>query len=356
MTGLVQNKAIMKRKYCASKKSTLFDAMSQLDREGVGALFVLDENGSMVGMLTDGDVRRAILRGVPLSGGITEVMNVNFIYGQEGQTKAFLINLMKKVHRRHLPILNKKKKFVDIVLLEELDFNRNDTPVVLMAGGLGARLGNLTKNCPKPMLHVGEKPILETIIRAFNQYGFYNFILSVNYLSHVIESYFGDGAKWGVDIRYLREHKSLGTAGGLSLLKKPPKKAFFVMNGDLLTRLNFQNLLEYHKDHGAHATVTVSEYENRVPYGVVEHAGSYLVRMEEKPLHKYYVNAGIYILEPGCLDLIPKNKVFNMTDLIGALVSRKHKVAMFPIHEYWRDIGHVEELRLANEEFRLEMK
>ena len=341
----------MKRKYCASKKDALLEAMTQMDREGVGALFVLDENEAMVGMLTDGDVRRAILRGVPLSKGISEVMNVNFIYGQEGQTKASLFNLMKKIHRRHLPVLNKEKKLVDIMLLDELDFIRNDTPIVLMVGGLGSRLGKLTKNCPKPMLEVGEKPILETIITAFSQYGFYNFILSVNYLSHVIVDYFKDGSKWGVDIQYLREQTSLGTAGGLSLLEKKPKKAFFVMNGDLLTRLNFQSLLEYHKEHGVQATVAVREYKNQIPYGVVEHDGSYLVKMEEKPVKKQYVNAGIYILEPGCLDLIPKNRAFDMTDLIKSLISRKQKVAMFPIHEYWRDIGRIEELKLANEEF-----
>lgn len=343
----------MKRKYCASKKCTLLEAMSQMDREGVGALFILDENEAMVGMLTDGDVRRAILRSVPLSELISEMMNANFVYGQEGQTKASMINLMKKIHRRHLPVLNKDKKIIDIMLLDELDFNRNDTPVVIMVGGSGSRLGSLTKNCPKPMLEVGEKPILETIITAFNQYGFYNVMLSVNYMSQVIEDYFGDGSKWGVEIQYLREQQPLGTAGGLSLLKKIPEKAFFVMNGDLLTGLNFQNLLEYHNDHAVHATVTVREYENQVPYGVVEIDGGYLVRIKEKPVHKQYVNAGIYILEPSCLDLIPINRAFDMTDLIESLIVRNHKVATFPIHEYWRDIGIAEELRLANEEYKV---
>lgn len=346
----------MKPKYCASEKSTLFEAMSQMDRDGVGALFILDENETMVGMLTDGDVRRAILRNVSLSEPISNAMNSSFVYGQEGQTKASLINLMKKIQKRHLPILNKDKKIIDIMLLDNLDFKRNDTQIVLMVGGLGSRLGSLTKKCPKPMLEVGEKPILETIITAFSRHGFYNFTLSVNYMSHVIEDYFGSGNRWGVEIQYLHEEQSLGTAGSLSLMEKTPDKAFFVMNGDLVTSLNFQNLLEYHNEHDVIATMAVREYENQVPYGVVEHDGSYLIKMEEKPVHKHYVNAGIYVLEPDCLSGIPKNKVFDMPDLIESLITRKHKVATFPIHEYWRDIGVATELRLANEEFISEIE
>ena len=346
----------MKRKYCASEKCTLLEAMQQMDREGVGVLFVLDETERMVGMLTDGDVRRAILKGVSLSEALSKSMNVNFVYGEEGQTRTSLINLIKKIHRRHLPILNKDKRIVDIMLLDEIDFIRNYTPIVIMVGGLGSRLGSLTKNCPKPMLEVGERPILETIIKAVNQHGFYKFILSVNYMSHVIEDHFGDGSRWGVEIQYIREQESLGTAGSLGLLSKVPEKAFFVMNGDLLTRLNFQSLLDYHNEHTVRATVAVREYENKVPFGVVEHDGSYLVKMKEKPVFKHYVNAGIYILEPSCLSLIPKNKPYDMTDLIEGLIADDHKVAMFPVHEYWRDIGRADELQLANQEYNIIMK
>lgn len=346
----------MKQKYCASNNCTLIEAMKQMDREGVGAIFVIDESERMVGMLTDGDVRRAILRNVSMNETLSNIMNKDFTYGEDGQTKPSLVNLIKKIHRRHLPILNGDKKIVDIMLLEDIDLNRNDTPIVLMAGGLGSRLGHLTENCPKPMLEVGEQPILETIIKAINQYGFYKFTLSVNYMSHVIEDYFGNGSKWGVEIEYLHEKQSLGTAGALSLIEKVPEKPFFVMNGDLLTRLNFQSLLDYHNEHEVRATVAVIEYENEVPFGVVEHDGSYLVKMKEKPVFKHYVNAGIYILEPSCLELIPKNEAYDMTDLIDRLIVDNQKVAMFPVHEYWRDIGHVDELRLANKEFDLVMK
>lgn len=346
----------MKRKYCASDKCTLLEAIQQMDREGVGALFAVDGTERMVGMLTDGDVRRAILKGISLSETLSNIMNVNFVYGEENQTRTSLINLIKKIHRRHLPILNKDKQIVDIMLLDEIDCNRNDTPIVIMVGGLGSRLGPLTKDCPKPMLEVGERPILETIIKAVNQHGFYKFILSVNYMSHVIEDYFGDGSKWGVEIGYVRERESLGTAGSLGLMNQVPNKPFFVMNGDLITRLNFQSLLDYHNEHAVRATVAVREYENRVPFGVVEHDGGYLVKVKEKPVYKHYVNAGIYILEPSCLGLIPKNKSYDMTDLIECLLADDQKVAMFPVHEYWRDIGHVDELQLANQEYSLVMK
>lgn len=341
----------MRNKYCASQKQTLRDAMNQMDKEGVGVLFVLNDNEIMVGMLTDGDVRRAILRGISLAAPIFEIMNSSFVYGEEGQSKVSLLNLMRKIHRRHLPILDKDKRVKNIILLDEIEFRRNHNLVVLMVGGFGTRLGSLTKTCPKPMLEVGEKPILENIITAFSDYGFYNFVLSVNYLSNVIEEYFGDGSNWGVEIQYLHEEEPLGTVGALRLLKKIPNEAFFVMNGDLLTRLNFHNLLEYHKDHNVMATMTVIQHESKVPYGVVEHEGCYIKSIQEKPIQKHYVNAGIYILEPSCLNFIPPSGMFDMTDLIGNLISQKHKVAMFPIHEYWRDIGLIEELRLANEEF-----
>jgi len=346
----------MKHKYCSSEKCTLCEAMQQMDREGVGVIFALDEVGKMVGMLTDGDVRRAILKGVSLSEILSNIMNVNFVYAEESQTRGSQINMMKKIHRRHLPILNRDKQMVDVLLLDDVEFNRNDTPIVLMVGGLGTRLGHLTKSCPKPMLEVGERPILETIINAVSQYGFYKFILSVNFMSHVIEQHFGDGSKWGVEIQYVREQGSLGTAGSLGLLDHVPEKPFFVMNGDVLTRLNFQSLLDYHNEHSVRATVAVRKYENKVPFGVVEHDGSYLVNMKEKPVYNHYVNAGIYILEPSCLNLIPKNKSYDMTDLIEGLIADDHKVAMFPVHEYWRDVGLADELKLAHQEYNILIK
>ena len=222
--------------------------------------------------------------------------------------------------------------------------------VILMAGGLGSRLAPLTDSCPKPLLKVGNQPVLETLIENFLENGFHHFLISVNFQSEMIENYFQDGRQWGASIKYLREKKPLGTAGALGLLEEIPEQPLIVMNGDLLTKLNFRGLLEFHEEHDAPITMCVREYDFQIPYGVVKLDGSYASALEEKPVHKFFVNAGVYVINQEILTSIPKNQYYNMTDLITPLLEKK-KVASFPIHEYWIDIGKVEDLRQAHGEY-----
>jgi NDP-sugar pyrophosphorylase family protein len=220
-----------------------------------------------------------------------------------------------------------------------------------MVGGLGTRLKPLTDSIPKPMLNVGNKPILETIVEKFAEFGFINIIMCANYKSHIIQDYFGDGSKFGVSIEYILEKKRMGTAGALSLLKEKPTEPFFVMNGDLLTNANFEHLHDYHVSNASAATMCVREYDFQVPYGVVNIANSKILSIEEKPLHKFFVSAGMYMLSPEALEYIPENEFFDMPALFEKLISKKKNILSFPLREYWLDIGRIEEFEKANNEY-----
>lgn len=251
-----------------------------------------------------------------------------------------------------IPIVDDDNNLVGFETLTHLLKPREQlNKVVLMVGGLGTRLKPLTNDTPKPMLKVGDKPILETIIENFKKYGYTTIILSVSYKSEIIEKYFGDGSKFGVHIKYAHETKRMGTAGALSLLSDQLNEAFFVMNGDLLTNINFEHMMEYHLQHSSIATMGVREYDFQVPYGVVNTDGIYIKSIEEKPVHNFFVNGGIYILNPDVLELIPKNEFFDMPTLFEKAIAQGMKSISFPIREYWLDIGRIEEFEKANNEY-----
>jgi NDP-sugar pyrophosphorylase family protein len=220
-----------------------------------------------------------------------------------------------------------------------------------MAGGLGERLRPLTDSCPKPMLHVGGKPILENILESFIDQGFCNFFISVNYMAEAIIDYFGDGSCWGVSINYLREDKRLGTAGALSLLPSTPEEPFFVMNGDLLTKIRFDSMLQFHKEHKAAATMAVREYDFQVPYGVVKMNGAQIQSIDEKPIHKFFVSAGIYLLAPEVMAHVPNGQHLDMPNLFEQTSSAGGVATAFPLREYWIDIGRLEEFEKAQNEW-----
>jgi NDP-sugar pyrophosphorylase family protein len=228
---------------------------------------------------------------------------------------------------------------------------RRRNTVVVMAGGLGTRLDPLTKDLPKPLLKVGSKPILETILSNFRGYGFAEFFLSVNYKAEMVKSYFGDGTRWGIRIRYLEESVPLGTAGSLSLLPERPTLPLVVMNGDLVTQVNFQHMLDFHREHAAVATMGVREYDMQVPFGVVRLEESRIVAIEEKPVHRFFVNAGIYVLEPDALDYVPRGEYFDMTTLFERLAKEGMPTSAFPIREYWLDVGRPDDLERAQIEY-----
>lgn len=323
-----------------------------IDSSAMQIALVVDKDKHLMGTVTDGDIRRGILNGISLDEAIETVMNRRPITCSGNDPRDTILARMRAKRLRHVPVVDADGRLTGLETLEEyLASRERPNAVVLMAGGLGTRLRPLTENCPKPMLKVGNKPLLETILENFIEYGFKRFHISVNYMADVVKSHFGDGSRWGAEISYLQEDQRLGTAGALSLLPEKPEAPFFVMNGDLLTKVNFGQLLDFHTGHHAQATMCVREYDFQVPYGVVRIDGHRIVGIDEKPVQKFFVNAGIYVLNPDTLALIPKNTFFDMPTLFEKLIESDRETSVFPVREYWLDIGHLEDFQRANVEY-----
>ena len=334
------------------KSASVRDATQTLDTSMIKIVLIVDEKRHLLGTVTDGDIRRGTLKGVTLDESVKSIMNTHPIVAGKEEPHQAVYALMKKEYLRHIPILDERGIVVGIETLNDvIDPPLQDNWVVLMAGGLGYRLRPLTEACPKPMLRVGGKPVLETIIENFIAYGFHRFYLSVNYKAEVIENYFSDGSRWNVDIRYLHETDRMGTAGALSLLPQVPTHPILVMNGDLLTKVNFKQLLEFHIQQQAQATMCIRENDFKVPYGVVKIDDNQFVSLDEKPVQHFFVNAGIYVLNPCALALIPESIYFDMPWLFEKLRQKNQKTLVFPVREYWIDIGHTDDLQRANGEF-----
>jgi dTDP-glucose pyrophosphorylase len=330
---------------------TIRDAIARINSGNVGIVLVTDEEDYMLGTVTDGDVRRGLLRGLALTDRVDEVMNKSPTTASNRDDRAAILSLMKRKLFHQIPLVDERGRLVGLETIDELlQPGRRETPVVLLAGGLGLRLRPLTDEVPKPMLRIGDKPILESILDSFVEYGFCKFHFAVNYKADIIERHFGDGSKWGVEISYLREVERLGTVGPLSLLPELPVEPVMVMNADILTRVNFSQLLDYHRSNQAVATVCVREHRHTVPYGVVSMSGeSLLVGIEEKPVHRSMVSAGIYVIEPSALRDLPKGAHCDMPTFLQQLIGREQRVIGFPIHEFWLDIGRLEDLERAVE-------
>ncbi|QEZ88267.1 glucosamine-1-P guanylyltransferase [Aliarcobacter cibarius] len=336
------------------ENSTIKEALEIIDKGSMQIALVVDDNDRLIGTLTDGDIRRGLLKGFDLTSSIEQIIFKTPTIAKISDTKEDILKiaLSKKLHQ--IPIVDDFGKIVGIKEIEELVKPKDKiNKVVLMVGGLGTRLRPLTETTPKPMLKVGNKPILQTIVEKFAEYGYTNIVMCVNYKSDIIQDYFKDGSDFGVNIEYILEEQRMGTAGALSLLKDKPNEPFFVMNGDLLTNVNFSNLLDFHSFANANATMCVREYEYQIPYGVVETINDKIISIVEKPIKKFFVNAGIYVLSPNIFEFIPKNEFFDMPTLFNILIERKRKILSFPIHEYWLDIGRMEEYKKANEEYGL---
>lgn len=333
--------------------ATIREAVATIDAGGVHIALVVASDGTLQGVITDGDVRRGILAGVSLEASVTQLMNTSPATVAEDEDLQQVVALMRQLHRYQIPVLDKAGRVVGLrVLTDLLQPEKNETPVVLMAGGLGMRLRPITDDVPKPLVQVGSKPILETILESFVSQGFYRFYISVNYKAELIKAHLGDGSHWGVDIVYLNEETQRGTAGSLSLIPQEELPGqVLVMNGDLLTKLNFGQLLDFHRRHQSAATLCVREYDYQIPYGVVENEGHRMVSIREKPVQRCLVNAGVYVLEKQALAYIPAHGSFDMTDLFDRLVQDGRKATVFPIREYWLDIGRVEDLTRASDDF-----
>jgi dTDP-glucose pyrophosphorylase len=340
------------RKTLIAPSATILEAIRVIDTAALQIALVVDENGLLLGVITDGDVRKAILNGTSLNNQAHVIMNRDFTTVNTLANREEMLDLMKKKDIKHMPIVDKNGTVVDLkVIIDLIDELKKDNWVVIMAGGAGARLRPLTDDRPKPLLEVGGKPILETILENFVSFGFRSFFISVNYKSEMIENFCGDGCKWGVEINYLREKKKMGTAGALSLLPARPEKPLIIINADLLTNVNIQQLLDFHVEHRAAATMCVQDYHFEVPYGVIKINQHRIKGLDEKPVQRFFVNAGIYVLEPAVLDVIPTQESFDMTELFTRLIDQGFETVAFPIREYWMDIGRVEDYKKANGEY-----
>lgn len=332
--------------------ATIRDTIRTIDASAMQIALVVDDKSRLVGTVTDGDVRRAILRGADLEAAAESIMNPHPRTATINESRDSILLMMRQKQLHQIPILDLDGRLVGVEILDDLLQPANkDNPVVIMAGGLGSRLRPLTDECPKPMLRVGNKPILETILQNFVEYGFSQFYFSVNYRADMIKDHFGDGGTWGVQIRYLEEDRRLGTAGALSLLQPAPQLPLIVMNGDLLTKINFQHLLDFHAGHNAAATMCVREYEQQIPYGMVSIDGHRLMGIEEKPAQKFFVNAGIYVLNPDAFNYLPAGAAIDMPDLFNRVIGDGGQAAVFPLREYWLDIGRIDDLERARNEY-----
>jgi len=331
---------------------TLKKALTLIDQGTMRITIVVDDNKKLLGTLNDGDIRRAILNGYTLDTKVDKIYYKTPTVAHITDTRDAIISKAIKNKVYQIPIVDDDDKLVDVEDLATLLTHTNrKNKVILMAGGLGTRLAPLTNDTPKPLLKVGTKPILQTIIENFAGYGFTDIVISVNYKSEMIKEYFKDGSEFGVNIEYIQEDKRLGTAGALSLLKEIPNEPFFVMNGDLLTNVNFENLLDFHSFGKGDATMCVREFQYQVPYGVVETSNDKIVSITEKPINRFFVNAGIYLLSPKVLKFIPKDTFYDMPTLFEKLIEHNKEVLSFPIHEYWLDIGQHNDFIQANNEY-----
>jgi dTDP-glucose pyrophosphorylase/predicted transcriptional regulator len=341
------------KKTLIRKDATIQEAIEAIDDSVLKVALVIDEDRTLLGTVTDGDVRRGILDGISTDQSVKKVMNEEPFTVSEEDRNEKVIQLMKEHSIQQVPVVDETNRVVDLKILDEFfQSNQLDNPVVIMAGGLGTRLRPITREKPKPMVEVGGKPIMETLIRRLIEEGFHRFYITVNYMADKIKNYFGDGSKWGIDITYVEENEKLGTAGGLSLLDFTPEKPFLLMNSDLLTTISFSQLIDFHVDKGAPATMCVQEYDLSVPFGVVELRDQEIIAMHEKPTETYFVNAGIYVLNPAVLELIPNQECFHVSELFQKLLADSRKPVAFPIREYWMDVGRPEDLEAARSEYR----
>lgn len=324
------------------------EALKIISDGGIQIAIVVDRKGKLLGTLTDGDIRRGFLKGLDINNSINSIINKNPIVVKKDDTKEKVLKIALKKKIYQIPIVDKNFKIIGLHVLDELIKSKKNNLVVIMAGGKGMRLRPLTKNIPKPMLKVGDKPILQTILEKFIDNGYDNFVICVNYKSKVIIDYFGNGKKFGAQIEYIHEKIRMGTAGALSLLKKKKiNEPFFVINGDILININFEKMLNFHQEHNSKATMCIKEYNVALPYGEVRVKKENIYFIEEKPKHKFFVNAGIYILDPKCINLIPK-KFYDMTSLFKKMINKKDKIVSFPLEEKWLDIGRLNDYDEAN--------
>jgi dTDP-glucose pyrophosphorylase len=340
------------RKAIVGTNATVSEAIAAIENGSIQVALVLDAASRLVGIVTDGDVRRGLLRGIPLSNPATEVMNRMPVSASASLPREERLHLMRQKSIKQLPLLDGSGQLIGVETFDELlEAPRYPNPVLIMAGGLGERLGALTQDRPKPMLNVGGRPLLETIVRNVVQQGFRNLFISVNYKAEMILDHFQDGSAFGATIQYVHETERLGTAGALGLLSEPPDLPVVVTNGDILTTINYGALLDFHNATPAEATMAVREHKVHVPYGVVTTSEGYLQTIREKPTESWFVSAGIYVIGRKVFDHVERGVRIDMPTVLERIVANNGRVAIYPIREYWLDIGRMEDFEQAHAEF-----
>ncbi|MFC4237026.1 nucleotidyltransferase family protein [Thalassospira xianhensis] len=336
-----------------SPQTSLGDVLKALDAvPEFHVIVVVDENRRLIGTITDGDIRRALLAGKSMNELAGNIAHKNALILPPNSTAAQQRHAMQQRVVRQVIIVDDQNHVLDIITMDSLSSSKPvSNKVFLMAGGLGTRLRPLTETIPKPMLHVGGKPILQTTIEKFVDEGFEDFYIAVNYLPEIIKSHFGNGERFNCNITYIQETKRMGTCGALSLIQEAVQEPIVVMNGDLLTHMRIRNIIDFHNNHSACATMAVREYHFQVPFGVVEIDDCNIKSISEKPEQSFHVNAGIYVVSPEVLRYIPSDTFYDMTTLFEDLKETNLRTVAFPLHEYWIDIGCKEQLEKANDEY-----
>ena len=340
---------------------SLYNTIKVIERSRSRIAVVLSKSHVVIGTVTDGDVRRHLLRDGSLEEIVDKVMNATPIVGQSSDANEKLLQLLKANNIRAIPIVDRKGKLSKVVCdfdLSEAIFEKVSPPsfpvAVIMAGGQGKRLGSLTKDTPKPMLRIDGVPLLERQVLDLVKGGIERIFISINYLGYQIKEYFGDGDRFGIRISYLEEDDELGTGGALSLLPEfVTPTPLLVMNGDILTTVQYSDLLDTHNNLNASITIGAINYETQVPFGVVTHSSGLVTGIIEKPRHTYLCNAGIYAVSSAVLGFVPRGEYFNMTDLVNISIENGETVGVFPLHEYWSDIGTPNDLEIARQKYSL---
>lgn len=328
-------------------------AIQSINLEKPKIVLIVDDSRILLGTVTDGDIRRALIDNYTLDDRLENIMFTRPTVATIGDSRSVIIAMMKSKGILQVPVVDDNRKVVGLETLQHLiELKKRDNPVFFMAGGFGKRLRPLTDSTPKPLLKVGHRPILETILLQFINSGFHKFYISTHYKANMIQEYFGDGRRWGVTIEYVNEVEPLGTAGALGLLpKEVTKLPLLVMNADLLTKVDVEQLISFHQDSGGVATMCVREYDFQVPYGVIKTRNHKVTSIEEKPVQKFFVNAGIYVLEPELVEEIDGDQYLDMTQLLEDNICRGAQVNSFPIYEYWLDVGQMKQLEKAQSDF-----
>jgi dTDP-glucose pyrophosphorylase/CBS domain-containing protein len=329
-------------------EASITDAIQILDTSGLKIVLVAKENGNLIGTISDGDIRRALLSGKNISDLVDSTVNRQPIFAQEGASETSIFQLMLKEKIFQIPLIDHLGKLTGLYVLDHTNLHVNRTNVfVIMAGGRGSRLFPQTANTPKALLPIGDKPAMQHILEQARGQGFANFVFSIHYLGDQIIKYFGDGAKFGVKIEYIEEESPLGTAGALSLIKSQPTEPFIVTNCDVLSNMNYSDLIDFHIDKKVDATIAVKSYEWEVPFGVVSTNGWKVISYQEKPKFQSFINAGVYVIQPQVLGSLIRNEVIDMPTLLEKLRFNGGEIAAYPIHESWLDIGTPSDLTRA---------